>query len=111
MAGLIRYILLWCLLAGVAVGARFLNVPPAVQTTIERTALIIFLLSATLLLAGLATQLTPLVVNRFALPLTTAAFAAEVLRFVIFVIGAMLILSNLGIAIGPLLTALGVGSL
>lgn len=109
--GVGRFVVLWALLLGLVLAAPLLGHTPRMEQGLRKASGILFLVSLTLFLAKLAMQVTPVVARRLKLPLSTTTFTSNFIRGFILVLGTLLVLSNLGIAIGPLLTALGVGSL
>jgi small-conductance mechanosensitive channel len=105
------HIPLWFLLLGIMVGARYVEPDATRLAVVDKASLAILIASLTL---GISSFLTRLVSRRAAhwpetLPSTT--LVQNAVRIVVVGLGALIVLSNLGIAITPLLTALGVGSL
>ncbi len=101
----------WCLALGVIASVRYANPGAAVVARVDRLALAAFLFSVTLALSAF---LTRVIANRSArwpgaLPATT--LTQNAVRISVIALGLLVVLGNLGIAIAPLLTALGVGSL
>lgn len=101
----------WFLVFGIVVGARYPRLDPGVIARIDRFAVAAVQLS---LAIGTASFLTRLVADRArhwpgSLPATT--LTQNAIRLVVIATGLLVALGNLGVAIAPLLTALGVGSL
>jgi small-conductance mechanosensitive channel len=101
----------WFLALGVALGMRYAHADAGVVARVDRFALAAFLLSVTLALASFLTRVIASRTTRWpgALPATT--LTQNAVRITVIALGLLVVLGNLGIAIAPLLTALGVGSL
>ena len=102
---------IWVVLLGVylALYLSFANQPNfSLLTKIITT---IFLVSVVWLTARIAQRITQTYGNRLALSLPLTSLSEQIIRLTILIIGGLIILSHLGIAITPILTALGVGSL
>lgn len=102
---------LWFLLLGVGLALRYGDPGAANVALADKALFAVFLFSVTLALAAF---LAAAVANRAkqwpgALPSTT--LTQNAIRIGVIVIGSLVVMSNLGIEIAPLLTALGVGSL
>ncbi len=102
---------IWFLLLGVVLGARFAAPGDGVQAWVDRLAFAALLASLTFAVASLLTRLVERRSRRWpgAVPATT--LTQNAVRIAVIVLGGLIVLGNLGIAIAPLLTALGVGSL
>jgi len=111
LEALARYVIFWSLLLGMMLLIPLLHLPPRHTTYVAHISLVLFLLSLTLMFGNLSVLLTPVASRHFELPLSTTSFAANFVRLLIFILGGLLILSNVGVSIGPVLTAFGVGSL
>jgi small-conductance mechanosensitive channel len=110
LAAIRPHLPLWLFVLGAVVGARFGRLAEDPQRILDRSALVIVVLSASFALAAFAGRIASRALNRVGhLPATS--LVEHVIRIVIVSIGAMVVLTNLGIAIAPILTALGVGSL
>lgn len=102
---------LWLGAIGAIIGVRYAQVSAGVVEQADRLTLAVFLSSVTL---ALATFLTRMIASRSArwpgaVPATT--LTQSVVRIAVIGLGLLVVLGNLGIAIAPLLTAMGVGSL
>lgn len=101
----------WPVLAGAAAAVRIARLPEEVITGVERVAMAGLIVSAAMVASNLLTG----IVNRHALragaSTATTSLARNVIRAGVLAMGGLLLLANLGVAITPLLTALGVGSL
>lgn len=106
-----RHLPIWFLLGGLVVAARIAPIPERAIRIVDRAAAMGIAVSVTLAAAGLAITLISRQTQRAGANLGTTTLVQNVVRILIFSIGGLLVLSNLGLSITPLLTALGVGSL
>jgi len=101
----------WFLVLGVAIGARYSGLPESIVARVDRGATAVFLLSVTFAVAAFAGRLVASRASRLPGAVATTTLTQNAVRIAVIAIGAMVVISNLGIAITPVLTALGVGSL
>lgn len=111
VASLARTLPVWLLLGGLFIAARILQLPPEIATIAGKLLVSALIVSITVWAANLGAEyLKPPASGG-----TAAAPAAGVIRYavkvVIFSVGGLVLLSNLGISITPVLTTLGVGGL
>ncbi len=101
----------WFLVLGVVLGIRYGHPAEVVITRVDRGATAALLLSLSFALASFLTYVVEARARRWpeAVPATT--LTQNAVRIVVIGLGALVVLGNLGIAITPILTALGVGSL
>jgi small-conductance mechanosensitive channel len=103
--------LLWCLLIGIHWVTATLPLPPRLAGRLEVLVPTLLTLSVTLALADVVAD----AVARFgadrAMALGVTGLARSVARAAVLAVGGLVLLSGLGVAITPLLTALGVGGL
>ena len=102
---------LWFLALGLVVGARRAPIPHAALTWIDRLVTAGVTLSVSLALASFLVRLLRSSARAGTNLLPTNTLIENVLRFGVLSLGAVVILGELGVAITPILTALGVGSL
>jgi small-conductance mechanosensitive channel len=102
---------LWFFLAGVAVGTSFVVLKPSVETMLHKGLAVAFILSLTVVLANMTAGIVTHYASRAAGVLPTTSILRNITKLVIFVLGGLVLLDKLGIAIAPILTALGVGGL
>lgn len=102
-------IVLWCVLIGVRVALRLLDIERETEALLTRIALIIAILSVTWAAGRFAAGMTREFAAKGALP--GVSLLANIALFVIMIIGVLIALQTLGIAITPVITALGVGGL
>lgn len=103
-------ILLWFGIAGVSLALVSIPIPGSFRVIIQRILLVIFLASVTLVISRLAIGFIQFFSVRGGeeSPHLTSLFE-NLTRIFIFVLGFLIIIQSLGIAITPLLTALGIG--
>ena len=106
-----RHFPIWSVLAGTAVAARIAPIPASVIATVDRVCSAAFSISLVLALSRIATTWVEVSARSSETTLGTTTLVRHTVRVIIIVIGSLFILSNLGISIAPLLTALGIGSL
>src|SRR5215831_6975426 len=106
-----RYAPVWFLTLGVAVGAYWAPLSPTVMLWLDRVLGAIAVLSVCLALSAFLTGL----IERRAAPgleiLPVNSLIQSLIRVILLSLGLLVILGQLGVAITPLLTALGVSSL
>jgi small-conductance mechanosensitive channel len=102
---------IWFLLGGVSLAAQFAPIPPHLASLAGRLCSVALILSLSFAAARLGAGSLGRWADRSGGGLGRTSLIQNVLRLAILSFGALLVLSNLGVAITPLLTALGVGSL
>ncbi len=103
--------LLFAIAIGVHVGLSFSEIPEKHMLYIGKMLDAVIILSMTFASATLAGRLFRNYVQKSNIPVPTTGLAYGILKGIIFVIGFLIILNDLGISIAPLITALGVGGL
>ena len=111
VASLAPYLPFWFLLAGVTIGMRFTGFTPTVMSNTDRAAEFLLIMSVSFALAGLAGRLVIMKAAKSTASAGSATLTQNVAKIVVLALGLMVALTNLGVAITPILTALGVGSL
>ena len=101
----------WFLALGLSLGARIGGLDPGWQVLLDRVATAVVLLSVTIAVSSFAGRMLARALSAAAGGLPSSSLVQLLIRIAIFTIGAMVVLSQLGVAITPVLTALGVGSL
>jgi len=102
---------LWFVLGGVALSVRD-TVPNWEHTpAVDKFLLTVFTLSVTLVVSGFLVRVVASRAARWPGTLPATTLTQNVVRVAVIGLGVMVVLGNLGIAITPLLTALGVSSL
>jgi len=96
---------------GLQVGLAFSGIPEKHMGYLGKILHVIIILSVTVASATLAGRLFRNYVQKSNIPIPTTGLAYGILKGTIFVIGVLIMLTDLGISIAPLITALGVGGL
>jgi small-conductance mechanosensitive channel len=111
LAAIRPHLPVWFLFLGVAVAARYGNPGAGIVALTDKGMVAAFLFSGALALSSFLTRVVERRARQWpgALPATT--LTQNAVRIVVIGLGALVVLGNLGIAIAPVLTALGVGSL
>jgi len=106
-----RHAPVWFLALGVDIGSRWAPLSPTQYLWLDRAIGAVFILSISV---GLSSFLTGLLSRRTAPGLEIIpvnSLIQNLIRIVVLGLGLLVILGQMGVAIAPLLTALGVGSL
>lgn len=104
-------ILIWFILAGIAIALPLINLPNNLFNLTEKALIAIFLASATLLASRLGVSAIRLYSNQRETTLPLTSLFEYLTKVLIFSIGFLIIIQSLGIQITALITAFGVGSL
>ena len=102
-------ILLWFTLVGLFLALASLPLKVSIAIIIQRILLVIFLASLTLVVSRLAIGFIQLFSSRGEESPQLTSLFENLTRIFIFSLGILIIIQSLGIAITPLLTALGIG--
>lgn len=111
LAALRPHIPVWFLMGGLGLAAHLAPVPPHVADLVRKLCAAGFALSLSLAAASFGSSLLGHYSERANVTVAGTSISQNILRLAILLLGGLLVLSNLGISITPLLTALGVGSL
>ena len=104
-------VILWFFIAGIY-GAIFnLPIGEALFIHIKKFVFIIFIFSATIVIARITVGFIKLYTSKIPGVLPTTSIFTNITKLIVFVIGMLIIMQSLGISITPILTALGVGGL
>jgi small-conductance mechanosensitive channel len=101
----------WFILAGLVIAAHVAPVQDRHIALAVRAAMVLFVLSLSMAAANFGTAMLTRQAARTGTAAATTSLTQNIVRISILGLGGLLVLSNLGISITPLLTALGVGSL
>jgi small-conductance mechanosensitive channel len=96
---------------GVHIGLSFSGIPEKHLGYLGKALDVVIILSVTFAAATLAGRLFRHYVQKSNIPIPATGLAYGILKGTIFVIGFLIVLTDLGISIAPLITALGVGGL
>lgn len=105
------HVFLWFLLAGIVLALRASNAPEFWAHLGARMAAAVFILSVCAAVSRILSTVLPAFSRRFAFALPASTLTNNLIQTLVFFLGFLMVLSNFGISIGPMLTALGVGSL
>ena len=100
---------IWLVLAALLVAAPDLNLLPDVEAKVRFFSVLAYIVTLTIFAARFCGNLVPVLSARGLV--TSTSILRNVVRLVVFVLGGVIVLDRLGIAIAPILTVLGVGSL
>ncbi|MFH2120809.1 MAG: mechanosensitive ion channel family protein [Pseudomonadota bacterium] len=101
----------WFGTAGVYAALNGLPIPVRYQPMIDRGALIIYVLSVTVVLSRMLSGLVTLYGRKVGGILMSTSIFTHLTQVLVYLIGVLVLLQSLGISIAPILTALGVGGL
>jgi small-conductance mechanosensitive channel len=101
----------WFVLLGIVVAVRYGYSGSPLVGVVDKGALAAFFLSLTLVAASFLARVVESRSKRWPGRLPATSLTQNAVRIVVIGLGSLVVLGNLGIAITPLLTALGVGSL
>jgi small-conductance mechanosensitive channel len=102
---------LWCIVLALFVAIELADLPRRITSQLQVVLEVAIILSVTITLAGVLASLVTAAGERRALGGGVTGLAQTSVRLTVLIIGGLVLLSSLGIAITPLLTALGVGGL
>jgi small-conductance mechanosensitive channel len=112
VSSLRRPLPIWFLFGGLFVALHIVSLPEAIATVVGKVLVVLLIASLTLWAAGLGARLFDLT---SATDGAAAARSAGVLRYVVKIavlaVGALVLLSTLGISVTPVLTTVGIGGL
>ena len=103
--------LLWCVVLGLFVAIEMAELPPRLAVQIHAVLEAAIILSVTMTVAGVLDSLVAAASERRALAVGVTGLFRTSVRLVVLVVGGLVLLSSLGLAVTPILTALGVGGL
>ncbi|HUF92953.1 MAG TPA: mechanosensitive ion channel family protein [Candidatus Limnocylindria bacterium] len=102
---------LWCLVLGLFVAIEVAEMPRRLSVQLHTVLEAAVILSVTITAAGVLASLVAAAGERRALAGAVTGLAQTTVRLVILLVGGLVLLGSLGIAVTPILTALGVGGL
>lgn len=111
ISSLRRWITFWFGLAGLHFAFLSLPLSQSVMIYVQKIILILYIFSATVVLANIGVGFVNMYSKRAQDVLPSTSLFVNLTRVIIFLIGILIILHSLGISITPVLTALGVGGL
>lgn len=111
LAALRPQVPVWFLILGVVIALRVAGLDAGVRARVDRLAGVALILSATFAVAGFLGRLVAARAAAIAGAVPATTLTQNAVRIGVVLLGVMVALGNLGVAITPVLTALGVGSL
>jgi small-conductance mechanosensitive channel len=96
---------------GVRISLRYYNLPESWQAAILTLWQSVFILAATVYLARLVGRLVSQKMSDMNGLLPAATLLQNVVKVIVYILGFLVLLQNLGVSVAPMLTALGVGGL
>jgi small-conductance mechanosensitive channel len=105
------WIVFWGLLAGLGAAAGDAPIDPKWAGILQKAVLAAVLGTAALAAASMAARIFEYAAKEKGLTVGALGLTRSVLKGAVLLLGALVVLSNLGVSITPLITALGVGSL
>src|SRR5690242_911030 len=103
--------MLWCPVLGLFVALEMAELPPRLAAQIRVVLESAIILSITITVAGVLGSLVAAASERRAHAMGVTGLFQTSVRLAVLIVGGLVLLSSLGIAITPILTALGVGGL
>lgn len=101
----------WFFLLGLVSGARIAPIPGEILALIDKGATTFFIISISFVASRVAVHVVNYLSARHGATTPTTGVTLGIVKGLVLLLGALMVLSSLGIAIGPLLGALGIGSL
>lgn len=103
--------ILWCLVLGLFVAIEIAELPRNLSAPVHLLLEVAIILSVTFTVAGVLGSLVTAASQRRAVGGPVTGLAHTAVRVLVLLVGGLVVLSSLGIAVTPILTALGVGGL
>jgi small-conductance mechanosensitive channel len=101
----------WCVALALDIGLRGMDLPELMRSFASNVLVGLVILSVTLVLSNLGGLLAERIVQRVYPDAPVTGLLRALIQGLILLLGLLVLLKSLGIAISPLLTALGVGGL
>ena len=102
---------LWCIALGLAVGIHNAQVPENYEAWVHKAIGAFLIISMTLVAAAVSVRMATVYGERNRMPFAVAGLTRTLIHIVVFSVGLLVLLGQLGVQVAPLLTALGVGGL
>ncbi|MFA5320857.1 MAG: mechanosensitive ion channel family protein [Candidatus Omnitrophota bacterium] len=103
--------IIWFMMLGISFSARFAGLPEEFFNIVNKTLVVLGVFSITLVLSNIAAGLIRSYSGKAGPAMPVTSFTQNISRIIIFTIGLLIILRNMGISIAPILATLGVGGL
>lgn len=111
LSALEHWIIFWFVLTGLYAGLAVLRLQAGIFHVSEKIIRILYILSATLVLAKVTVNYITVFTKKHTGILPSTTIFTNLAQILVILIGLLIILHSLGISITPILTALGVGGL
>jgi len=102
---------LWCVALGLAIGMHNAEVPERFEAWVHKAIGAFVIISMTLVAAAVSVRMATVYGERNRMPFAVAGLTRTLIHILVFSVGLLVLLSQLGVQVTPLLTALGVGGL
>jgi small-conductance mechanosensitive channel len=103
--------MIWVLMLGLHLATRVSVLPRNIASLVSQLLLILWIVSLTIAASRLATRLVRIYGSHLSNALPVTSLTQNLARMAVASIGVLVLLSNLGVSVTPILTALGVGGL
>ncbi len=111
VGALTKVVIPWALLAGLYIAYHFLKIAPAIRGYIEKTLVIALIATATWIISTVLSEMIRVYLGKVNDEAHSTSLLVSFTRWVIVIIGILMILQSLNISIAPVLTTLGVGGI
>jgi small-conductance mechanosensitive channel len=101
----------WCIAIGLYFAIGTSDLPAPYVTYSFKAIHVLVILSVTLVMANISSQLVTASVQRAGIAIPVTGLSQAIIKGIVLTIGFLILLGTLGISITPLITALGVGGL
>ncbi|MDO8886544.1 mechanosensitive ion channel family protein [Candidatus Oleimmundimicrobium sp.] len=106
-----KWIIPWFVLTGFYIALESWNIRPNILGIIHKTIFIIVIVSFTFIISQILSELIVSYEEKISSVAPIAGLTQNIVKVVIFLLGALMILHGLGVSITPLLTTMGIGGL
>ena len=103
--------ILWFFIAGLYGAVHSIEISPTILSIIHKVLLISVIFSVTVVLARVSIGYVNFYGEKVGGVFVSTSIFANLIKFLVFLLGILIILQSLGISITPMLTALGVGGI
>lgn len=106
-----KWIPIWMFFAGVYIALGFWSFSPQVGNLLNKASIIILGITVIIAFSSLSTKLIMLYASKIEQAFPMTSLTKNMARFIVIIVGTLMLLNGLGISITPLLTTLGIGGL
>ncbi|MGQ9674555.1 MAG: mechanosensitive ion channel family protein [Chloroflexota bacterium] len=111
LRGIRGFILLWATLIGLGTASHLINLSPDVSANVDKTVVVLLILSATFPAVSIISTLLHTVGGRMEGLSTVSGALTRVIQVLVWAIVVMMVVSYLGVDIAPVLTTMGLAGL